>query len=87
MYLCLCPQIEPEEITSVLEKSFRAFNNKHGKGEVELNCPSRKDKKASVEYVSPIPRREGHIWRGLADNARHHGCHLQNKLAGETVFL
>lgn len=78
-------------MTSVLEKSFKAFNNKHGK-EVKLKCLNKKDKKSSVGYVFSIPREVwqqegGHIWKGLADNARHHGCHLQNKLEGETVFL
>lgn len=40
-YVCFCPQIEPVEVASVLEKPLRNFHNKHGIGEVELKWPSR----------------------------------------------
>lgn len=60
MYLCLCPQIEPEKMTSVLEKSFRAFNYKHGKAEL-----SKQEGQESPCWVC-LP----HSKRGLATGGR-----------------
>lgn len=94
--MCFCPQIEPVEVASVLEKSFKNFHDKHGIGEAELKWPSRVRKQGEKARVgednlwgpSLIPRGLATLRRGSSGGAlqkfvQQHDCHLEDKLTGE----
>ena len=93
-YMCFCPQIEPVEVASVLEKPFRSFHDKHGIGEVELKWSSRVGKPQLERTASGAlpsfwevwpPWGEAALGGALQKFVQQHDCHLEDRLTGEKM--